>query len=80
MSPAAIVSAMHQHIVFGTRQWDIGIPDVKEKDTPSRKEDKSWAHGYVKPLRGRSTSRPATASKPRIEGLGVQEFSIAAEA
>jgi pentatricopeptide repeat protein len=55
MSPAAIVSAVHQHIVFGPRQWNI--PDVKANDTPLRKEDKTRVHGYVQPIRGtRSTS------------------------
>jgi hypothetical protein len=54
MSPAAIVSAMHQHIVFGARQWNIS--NVKVKDPTSRKEDKSHVHGYIQPLRGKNTS------------------------
>jgi hypothetical protein len=54
MSAAAIVSAVHQHIVFGPRQWNT--PDVKANNTPWRKEDKTRVHGYVQPLLGKSTS------------------------
>jgi pentatricopeptide repeat protein len=56
MSPAAIVSAMHQHIVFGSRPWTIENPNVKEEDTTLRKADKTRVHGFVKPLGGKSTS------------------------
>src|SRR6266702_5422754 len=56
MSPAAIVSAMHQHIAFGARPWNIGDPNVKEKDTTLRKGDKTRVHGFVRPLCGKSTS------------------------
>ena len=55
MSPADIVSAMHQHIVFGAGPWNIGNPNVKEKDIASPK-DKTRVHGFVKPLGGRNTS------------------------
>lgn len=64
MSPAAIVSVMHQHIAFGGRPWNIEDPDVKAKDTPSRKEDKTRVHGYVHPLRGKSTSTGIPLKRP----------------
>ena len=47
---------MHQHIVFGARPLNIEDPGVKAKDTPLRKEDKIRVHGYVQPLRGKSTT------------------------
>ena len=56
MSPAAIVSAMHQHIVFGEIPWNTGNTNVKEKDPTLRKEDKTRVHGFVKPLGGENTS------------------------
>ena len=62
MSPAAIVSAVHQHIVFGARPWNV--PDVKPKDTPLRKEDKTRVHGYVQPLGGKSTSVGLPLKRP----------------
>ncbi|KAH8986293.1 hypothetical protein EDB92DRAFT_1879443 [Lactarius akahatsu] len=52
-TPAAIASAIHQHIAFGARSWNMGIPNVEEKDT---KESKTRVHGFVKPLCGKSTS------------------------
>ncbi len=62
VSPAAIVSAIHQHIAFGVTPRDIGNPNMKEKarkstlDSTLRKEDNTRVHGFVKPLHGKSTS------------------------
>ena len=63
MSPAAIASAMHQHIAFGTRPWEVGKREkertaLNTRPAKTRVRDETHAPppGFVKPLRGRSTS------------------------
>ena len=78
MSPAAIVSAVHQHIVFGARPWNI--PDVKAKDTLLRKEDKIRVHGYVQPLGGKSTSIGLPLKRPpRIPTSTTADLEVLAD-
>ncbi|KAH8979934.1 hypothetical protein EDB86DRAFT_2814171 [Lactarius hatsudake] len=60
-TPAAIASAIHQHIAFGARSWNIGIPNVEEKDT---KESKTRVHGFVEPLGGKNTSAGLPLKQP----------------
>ncbi|KAI9448543.1 hypothetical protein H4582DRAFT_96945 [Lactarius indigo] len=63
-TPAAIASVLHQHIAFGARTWNIGIPGVKEKDTVLRKEEKTHVQGFVKPLCGKNTSVGLPLKRP----------------
>lgn len=63
MSPAAIASAMHQHIAFGTRPWEVGKREeertalnTRPAKTRARGKTSVPPPGFVKPLRGRSTS------------------------
>ena len=61
LSPAAIVSLVHQHIAFRTRPWELGkIQTQKERTTLNTAHGESVyptsAPRFVKPLGGRSTS------------------------
>jgi pentatricopeptide repeat protein len=67
LSPAAIVSLVHQHIAFRTRPWELGEKQ-KERTALNTTHRKSAypvsAPGFVKPLRGRSTSTGLPLKRP----------------
>ena len=71
MSPAAIVSAMHQHIVYGARPWEVGKLNMPKQE-PTRQGkapaqgEQVPAPGFVKPLLGRSTSAGLPLKRPPL--------------
>jgi pentatricopeptide repeat protein len=66
-SHAAIVSLVHQHIAFRTRPWELGKKQ-KGRSTLNAGHRESaypiYAPGFVKPLRGRSTSIGLPLKRP----------------
>ena len=67
LSPAAIVSLVHQHIAFRTRPWELAKKQ-KERTTldTTHRESAYQIHspGFVKPLGGRSTSIGLPLKRP----------------
>ncbi|KAH9991644.1 hypothetical protein BJV74DRAFT_884808 [Russula compacta] len=91
MSPAAIASAMHQHIVFGTRPWEVGTQakqrttvntSLKESAYPAKAStrDEALAPGFVRPLRGRNTSTGLPLKRAlRIPTTTVADLEVLAD-
>ena len=67
LSPAAIVSLVHQHIAFRTKPWEIG--EKQKERTALNTDHRASAHpvsapGFVKPLGGRNTSSGLPLKRP----------------
>lgn len=82
MSPAAIASVIHQHIAFGTRPWEVGEErtDLNTRPVKGSTLDEAPEPGFVKPLRGRSTSAGLPLKRrPRIPTSTVTELEALAD-
>ena len=67
LSPAAIVSLVHQHIAFRTRPWELGEKQKERTALNTAHRESAYpasAPGFVKPLRGRSTSTGLPLKRP----------------
>ena len=82
MSPAAIASVMHQHIAFGTTPWEVGEERTALNTRPAKgsARDEAPEPGFVKPLRGRSTSAGLPLKRqPRVPTSTAAELEALAE-
>ena len=82
MSPADIASVMHQHIAFGTKLWEVGEERTALNTRPVERStrDEVLQHGFVKPLRGRSTSAGLPLKRrPRVPTSTAAELEALAD-
>ena len=66
-SHAAVVSLLHQHIAFRTRPWELGKKQKERTTLDTTHRESAYPispPGFVKPLRGRSTSIGLPLKRP----------------